>query len=88
MWSFDINKRNWSPILAESSTLPPPRSDFAHARFQDNLVIFGGKGESELLSDLYRYNINTREWKLLTTESYPKPTARRASCMSVADDFI
>jgi hypothetical protein len=43
MWAYDIKKQDWTPINIQSLILPPPRSDFAHAKYQNELIIFGGK---------------------------------------------
>jgi hypothetical protein len=88
MWTYDINLDNRSPISFKSSLIPSPRSEFAHARYQDDFIIFGGKGDTELFNDIYRYSTKSREWKLFSIQSAVVPTARRAACMAVSDDFI
>jgi N-acetylneuraminic acid mutarotase len=88
MWSYDINKENWSPISFKSSVVPSPRSELAHTRYQDDFIIFGGKGDTELFNDIYRYSTRDHAWKLIEVDTTPKPAARRAACMAAADDFI
>jgi N-acetylneuraminic acid mutarotase len=94
MWTFDIDidieeeNWNWSPVSFKSSIKPSPRSDFAHARYLDNFIIFGGRRGTELLNDIYRYNTKAREWKEIISNSAEMPTARRAACMAASDDFI
>jgi hypothetical protein len=88
MWTYDTNKENWAPLSFQSSVVPSSRSDFAHSRYQDEFFIFGGKGDDELYNDLYRYSTRNNEWELISVESTAKPTARRAACMAVANDFI
>jgi hypothetical protein len=88
MWSYDINKEEWSPISFQSSVVPSPRSDFAHVRNQDDFIIFGGKGDTEEFNDIYRYSTKDREGKEFSSVSDIVPSARRAACMAAADDFI
>ncbi len=88
MWTYDISREFWSPVSFKSSVLPSPRSEFAHARYQDDFIIFGGIGDTELLSDIYIYNTRNREWEQVTSESDVVPSARRAACMAASDDFI
>jgi hypothetical protein len=88
MWSYDINKEIWSAISFKSSVVPSPRSEFAHTRYQDDFIIFGGKGDAELFNDIYRYSIRDHEWNFVEVDTTPKPAFRRAACMAAADDFI
>jgi hypothetical protein len=88
MWTYDINKEIWSPVSYKSSVVPSPRSEFSHSRYQDDFIIFGGAGDGELYNDIYRYSTKDRVWKLIPVDSTSKPSARRAACMAVADDFI
>jgi N-acetylneuraminic acid mutarotase len=88
MWAFNLNQENWRPVLAQSYTLPSPRSEFAHAKYQEDFVIFGGKGDYGLLGDMYSYSISANKWKLISPDLTPSPSPRRASCMAVADDYI
>lgn len=88
MWKFDISNEVWSSIPIEDSFLPPPRSEFGHAKFEDNLIVFGGKGETDLFNDLYTYNIKLNKWELISNDSTSKPSARRASCLAATDEFI
>jgi hypothetical protein len=88
MWTFDIREENWSSVPLKSSIVPSPRSEFAHARYQDSIIIYGGKGEQDLYNDLYLYNLVKNEWELVSTNPSPKPSARRAACLAASDDFF
>jgi hypothetical protein len=88
MWRFDLNQENWSPVPVLSSTQPSPRSEFAHAVNQDDFVVFGGRGETELYNDLYIYNVRRSEWELVVVESTSFPSARRAACIAISDEFF
>jgi hypothetical protein len=88
MWRYDLNEENWSPVPVHSSTQPSPRSEFAHAIYLDDFIVFGGKGDTELYNDLYIYNVRSYEWSLVAVESSAIPAARRGACMAVSDDFF
>lgn len=62
IWNYHLNKESWSPVSYQSSVVPSPRSEFAHARYQDDFIIFGGQGDTELFNDIYRYSTKDREW--------------------------
>jgi hypothetical protein len=87
MWAYDIQEKDWSPIPVKSSVLPLARSDFSHARYQDDFIIFGGKVDTELINDIAVFSTRDREWRIIDVET-TKPSARRAACMAAADDFI
>jgi hypothetical protein len=40
--TFDLNTETWDTLTFKSSHVPPPRSDFAHTRIGEILIIFGG----------------------------------------------
>ena len=88
MWRYDLNEENWSPVPVLSSTQPTPRSEFAHAIYQDNFIVFGGKGDTELYNDLYTYKVRASEWNLVPVYSTIIPAARKGACMAVSDDFF
>ncbi len=88
MWYYNINEEDWNAVSFKSSLVPSPRSDFAHARYLEDFIIFGGKGDDGLYNDLYRYNVRNREWRLISIESSIMPSARKAACMAAGDDFI
>ncbi len=37
MWTYDLNKEEWSLISFQSSVVPLPRSELGHVRYQDDL---------------------------------------------------
>jgi hypothetical protein len=39
MWTYDINKEDWSPVSFQSSVVPSSRSEFSHARYQEDFII-------------------------------------------------
>jgi hypothetical protein len=88
MWYYDINEEDWNAVSFKSSLVPSPRSDFSHARYLDDFITFGGKGDGGLYNDLYRYNVRDKEWKLISIETSIMPSARKAACMAAGDDFI
>jgi hypothetical protein len=88
MWKFDLKEENWSPVPILSSTQPSPRSEFAHAAHLNDFVVYGGKGDTELYNDLYRYNVKRSEWDIVSVKSTSIPAARKAACIAVSDDFL
>jgi N-acetylneuraminic acid mutarotase len=90
MWRFDLIKESWSPVPVLSYTQPSSRSEFAHAIYLDEIMVFGGKGNTntELYNDLYIYNVRSSEWNLVTANSSIIPAPRRGACMAVSDDFF
>jgi hypothetical protein len=88
MWYYDINKEDWNAVPFKSSLAPRSRSDFAHARYLDDFIIFGGKGDDVSYNDLYRYNVRDKEWRLISIERSIMPSARKGACMAAGDDFI
>jgi hypothetical protein len=51
MWSFDIETEIWSPVPAKSTIIQEARSELADGKIEENLIMFGGKGDSTLLND-------------------------------------
>jgi N-acetylneuraminic acid mutarotase len=46
MWSYNLDLVKWSPVQIQSTVIPQPRSDFAHSRLDEYIVLFGGKGNA------------------------------------------
>jgi hypothetical protein len=88
MWSFDIETEDYSPVSIKSFISPSPRSDIAHTRLGSDIILFGGKSDTELLNDLYAFNLLLQEWKSVETDSLDMPTPRRASCIAATQDYI
>jgi hypothetical protein len=82
MWSFDLETEVWSSVIIKSTIIPEPRSDFAHGKIEENLLMFGGMGDSELLNDLYLFNLRNKEWQLIGIKSQAKPSPRKGSCLA------
>jgi N-acetylneuraminic acid mutarotase len=82
MWSFDIETETWSPAPVKSTIVPVARSDFAHGKIEENLIMFGGKGDFELLNDLYLFNLSNNEWQHIDIKSIAKPSPRRGACLA------
>jgi hypothetical protein len=82
MWSFNLDLEEWNPVQIQSATIPQPRSDFGYSRSDENIVLFGGKGEAGLLNDLYLFNLRSHEWTLINSESSIMPTPRKGVCIS------
>lgn len=85
MWRFDLDIEEWNPVPIQSTTVPPPRSEFAHSRVEEIIIMFGGKGDTGLLNDLYTYNLRNKEWALINHESTKMPTSRRGACLAAVE---
>jgi hypothetical protein len=87
MWSFDLESEKWSPIIIKSTIVPDQRPDFAHGNIEENLIMFGGIGGSELLNDLYLFNLRSNEWQLVDIKSESKPAPRLGACLASANNI-
>lgn len=67
---------------------PSPRSEFAHTRSGEILIIFGGNTDTITTSDMYTLNLRTKQWKYVEPKSESNPTPRSGSCMGYAGGFI
>jgi hypothetical protein len=88
MWSFDLETEDYSPVSINSIIAPSPRSEVAHARSVNNIILFGGKSDTELLNDMYVFNLVFHTWEMVQIDSLEKPTPRRASCLAVTENSI
>jgi N-acetylneuraminic acid mutarotase len=86
--TFDLETERWNSITYKSSYAPSPRSELAHTRMGEILIIFGGSSNSNLLGDMNYFNLRTREWKAVEPKSTDNPTTRKGSCMASADNNI
>lgn len=88
MWSFDLETEDYSPVSISSIVAPSPRSEVAHARLANNIILFGGKSDTELLNDMYTFNLVQQTWEMVQIDSLEKPTPRRAACLAANEDSI
>ena len=68
---FDGKLSYWKTAVIE--TIPPPRWEAAICTVEkDNTFLFGGKGVTSFLNDLWRYS-NRNGWELITQINPPPP---------------
>jgi len=63
--SFNLqNARHlWSPLFPDSgSKFPPCRSKHAAVLYYGSIYIFGGRGKSSTLKDIWRYSLSENKW--------------------------
>ncbi|CAD8133827.1 unnamed protein product [Paramecium octaurelia] len=74
LWKFDFSKQEWHFIPVNSlSDIPMTRSGHSLISYQNELVLFGGIHDITWeLDDLYKFQINLQEWKMIN-----KDTSRR-----------
>jgi len=67
-------QHQWA-VLAPSSVGPAPRqsSVFVYDPVDDQLLLFGGKGQPGFLNDLWRYKLTTKKWERISVEGGPSP---------------
>ena len=88
MYTFDLKTEAWKPLIFESNDALSPRSEFAHTRMGEILIIFGGTSNSKLLGDMHYFNLRTSEWKAVVPKSNDIPIARKGSCMAAVGNSI
>ena len=84
IWKFNINTEIWEPYAAQGSQ-PSARSEFAHARNGESIIIFGGRGNEGLLADIHMISLRTNQWVKLDLSKDSRPTPRKAACMASVD---
>lgn len=88
MWVFNLKSEVWNELMI-SSHVPSPRKNFSHTKIGNTMFIFGGQGESGLLSDIYSFKFETLTWHQLNTQAnINTPSARKGACMSALGDII
>ena len=88
MWKFNLKNEKWTPLSIKSKTIQIARSEFGHAKLEENFIVFGGKGDDELLNDLYVHNIPSQMWHLIEIESAVLPTPRRGACLAAYEGLF
>jgi N-acetylneuraminic acid mutarotase len=86
--AFDLKTETWNTLNVKSSLPPSPRSEFAHTRIGEILIMFGGASGNILLGDIHYFNLRTQEIKAVEVKSTNQPTNRKGSCMAAAGDAI
>ncbi|KAF3406216.1 Nitrile-specifier protein 5 [Talaromyces pinophilus] len=84
IWKFDTTTGQWSILSpADAANSPEPRSYHCSCSDQkDTLYVHAGCPEKGRLSDLWSFNLNTKQWKQLA--SAPDP-ARGGTSITFAD---
>ncbi|CAK70961.1 unnamed protein product (macronuclear) [Paramecium tetraurelia] len=74
LWQFDFSKQEWHFIPVNNLfDIPMSRSGHSLKGYQDELILFGGIHDVTWeLDDLYKFQINLLEWKMIN-----KDTSRR-----------
>ena len=68
LYSLDFTTLTWSKIEIVGN--PPPARDSHSAILYDNtdMIIFGGNGTSNILNDLWSFNLKDKKWNKITSE--------------------
>lgn len=84
LWKFDTTSGRWSLVSpSDSSEAPEPRSYHCMCSDQkDTIYVHAGCPEKGRLSDLWSFNLSTKQWKKLS--SAPDP-ARGGTSIAYAD---
>lgn len=91
---FDFDTLRWEELVPESQVRPDPRSGHCIVAVENRLYLFGGgvwdrehMAWTRKFNDLHTFDIETREWRLLTTSGVVPTTSKYASVFSV-DRYI
>ena len=75
--SFDFSTSTWSDVLPYSSTSPEPRLNSLSFTYSGSLFIYGGQTKTQLVNDLWKFDLNNQKWKLIETfGEEPSPRVR------------
>ncbi|OMJ73408.1 hypothetical protein SteCoe_27920 [Stentor coeruleus] len=72
-WSFSIASLTWEEIYPTSEINPSPRAFYGSfvTLHTENFYIFGGCNAKGMKNDLWEFNINYLNWKLISTINPP-----------------
>lgn len=71
IWAFDVIKKEWNEIKAQGNN-PPARRNHGVMYLENNkMAIFGGVGNQGLLSDVWLFDIEKKEWEEIKSEETP-----------------
>ncbi|KAL3693044.1 hypothetical protein R1sor_006695 [Riccia sorocarpa] len=71
--AFDLESRTWS-IIESKGEVPAPRVGVTLVAVDNILYVFAGRNkEHKELNDLFSFNVDTGEWKLLTSGAKSPP---------------
>jgi len=67
LWEFNPSNAQWTRLEPSDAMLPPVR--FGHQMFQTSgaVYVWGGKNSFGSLSDVWRFDLNTRRWEKRTS---------------------
>ena len=72
IYTYRLGKREWSRVEPNPrSYIPVGRASHGQVVANGELFVFGGSGQQSKLSDLCRFNFETREWKHLVLPGSP-----------------
>lgn len=87
VWSFDMEKENWSMIEAKGE-IPVARSGHSVTRAGSVLILFGGEAaKGRKLNDLHMFDLKSSMWlPLLAMGSVPSPRSKHVA--AIYDDRL
>ncbi|MCO5562376.1 hypothetical protein L7F22_016003 [Adiantum nelumboides] len=87
VWSFDMEKKNWSKVEAKGE-LPNVRSGHSVTRAGSVLILFGGEdAKGRKLNDLHMFDLKSSMWlPLLAMGSVPCPRSKHVA--AIYDDRL
>lgn len=81
---FDV--ANWFVVGLFCSALLSRRASFYACRLDKNLYVIGGRNETGYLSSVECYNLETNEWRYVS--SLPQPLAAHAGAVHNGKIYI
>lgn len=87
VWSFDMEKKNWSKVEAKGD-FPVVRSGHSVTRAGSVLILFGGEDvKGRKLNDLHMFDLKSSMWlPLLAMGSVPSPRSKHVA--AIYDDRL
>ncbi|OMJ94323.1 hypothetical protein SteCoe_2523 [Stentor coeruleus] len=85
MWKFDLENNYWSAVIMQGN-VPSPRASFSCTQPNGQFfIIYGGKDDKNIFSDMYAFRTDTNFWIELTAITVT-PAPRYNACI-VYDNF-
>ncbi|GJD09715.1 Leucine-zipper-like transcriptional regulator 1 [Galdieria sulphuraria] len=77
LWSFDLVKRKWTPIIARPGSFwPAARAEHSAVVYKDRMIIFGGYDGKKKLCDTVALNMRDFSWEVVSSNGGYYPNRR------------
>lgn len=74
LYKFNLNTNTWTEIVSGTTTKPSIRGGHTAIYQNEKMTIFGGNDpKTGSLDDVWNLNLNTNEWKKISTSGADKP---------------